>query len=473
MNPRHINQVIAVGTMVLAVTVALALSSRARTPAPAPSSTPPLLAEIEAGSDHIEPLALARELLAAPNDVVLVDLRPSAEYDAFHLPGAHSLTVPEVCGAPGLALLARNPRLFVLYSNGVAHPAQAWAELRRQRPGDGGARIKVLAGGLDEFKATILTPPSLQAGLSEADSKAAAATFKLRRAFFLGDPRPNPLATWATDPPQLTQPTLVSTRWLHDNLGKLAVVDVRPEADFAALHIPGAVHLPVSKLRARTGDRDLFLLRKEQLAQAIGALGIAPSSQVVITTDDKMHDATLTALAFLRVGHRALAILEGGLLRWATERRPLVDTKTTPAPIQYDPQPIDEFAITADEVAARLGGDTTILDVRPAEAFSGAKSTEARPGHIPGAKNRVYTKDLAHTEDGVWLRPRAELEAEYAAVGLRKDGPVVVSCRTGHTASEAYFTLRHLLGHQDVRWYNGSWTEWASRTDLPAATGDQ
>ena len=238
--------------------------------------------------------------------------------------------------------------------------------------------------------------------------------------------------------------------------------------------MPGAVHLPVTKLRARTGNTELFLLPDEQLAHQFGALGIGHATPVVIYAEDKMQDATLTAVALLRLGHRALAILEGGVLRWATERRPLVATTNAPVATTYAVRPnADDFSITADELAAQLTPRTTaILDVRPPEFFRGEKSTEARPGHIPGAVNRLYSKDLARTDDGQWLRARADLESEYAALGLAKDQPVVTHCRTGHTASETFFTLRYLLGYDKVRWYNGSWTEWAERKDLPAVTGD-
>jgi thiosulfate/3-mercaptopyruvate sulfurtransferase len=109
-------------------------------------------------------------------------------------------------------------------------------------------------------------------------------------------------------------------------------------------------------------------------------------------------------------------------------------------------------------------GQTVILDVRPPEFFSGEKSTEARPGHIPGAVNRPYSEDLA--EDGT-LKPTAALEAAYGAMIPTKNTPVIVHCRTGHQASQTYFVLKHLLGYADVKWYDAGWTEWAARPELP------
>jgi thiosulfate/3-mercaptopyruvate sulfurtransferase len=429
------------------------------------------LQDVETGQDHISPQDLARELLAAPTDLALVDLRPAAEFASWHLPGAVNLTVPEVCGAAGASLFASNPRLVVLYSNGPAHPGQAWVELRRQ----GRNNVKVLAGGLEDFRSQVLTPPSLRAGASEASSKAEQPEFALVQAFFLGDAKANALAAWATDPAQLQQPTMVSPRWLQQHLGEVVILDVRKADEFAALHVSGAQLLSLGDIRVKQGDRDLFFVPDEQLAAHFGRLGITRSTPVVIYTDAKFQDATLAAVALLRLGHRSLAILEGGILRWATERRPLTAAVTTPKSATYEPVPgAADFAIQIDELARQVkAGGTDVLDVRPAEFFRGEKSTEARPGHIPGAKNRLYTKDLQRTDDGQWLRPRAELEREYAALGLHADQPVVVSCRTGHTASESYFVLRHLLGYEKARWYNGSWTEWAAHAELPAETGEQ
>ncbi len=473
MNSSNLNQqaaqVVGIGAMVFAVVAAVAVGSLDRTAAPA--TTAHWLQLIETAEDHIEPRELTRELLASPSDVALVDVRPPDEFAAFHLPGAHNLTVPEVCGEAGAKLFATNPRLVVLYSNGATHPGQAWVELRKQ----GRTNVMVLGGGLDEWRAQVLTPPSLREGATEPGSKAALTSWSLESAFFLGNRQPNPLAAWATDPPQLKEPTVVSTQWLHDHLAAVTVLDVRKREEFAALHLPGAQHLDLLKLRSKAGDRELFLLPPEALARHFGSLGVTNTTPVVLYADERMHDATLAAVALLSLGHQSLAILEGGVLRWATEQRPLVVEPTAAKPANYVARPsIDPFAISIDELAKAVqDGATAVLDVRPPEFFRGEKSTEARPGHIPGAKNRPFQQDLARTADGQWFRPRSELAKDYAALGLAKDQPVTVNCRTGHNASESYFVLRYLLGYDKVRWFNGSWTEWAARQDLPAATGAQ
>lgn len=476
------------GAMATLLAAALAIGPLGRAPAAAgddAAAATTWLADIESGADHIEPEALADELLAARDDVVLVDLRPADEFAAWHLPGALSMTVPELCGERGHALFARSPRLVALCSNGPAHPGQAWVALRAQ----GRENVRVLAGGLAAFRAQLLTPPSLREhaplpGQAQAPSAVAARVrWTLLRAFCLGATPPPPgTSAWADDPrdPQeLREPSLVSAPWLHAHLGEVAVLDVRSEAEFAALHLPSARRLDLPSLRLRNGDRDHQLRPANELAAAFGALGIAHDTPVVLCTDDRPQDATLAALALLRTGHRAFALLDGGLRHWAAQRLPLVATILVPQPTTHDTPPANDIGmtdprVTTDDLHRAMGaGGTCLIDVRPAAAFRGETTTEARPGHVPGARNRTFSRDFTVTATGVWFADRSSLTRDYAALGCTPEQPTVVACRTGHTASLSYFVLRELLGYPAIRWYEGSWTEWSARTDLPAATGDQ
>ena len=462
------SQVIALGAMLLLVVAALMVGGGAGGAGRTVGED--RLAAIETGADHIGAADLATRILAGSPGMLLVDVRPAAEYAAFHLPRAVNMTVPAVTSDAMLPQL-RQHELVVLYSNGPAHPAQAWVELTRK----GLKNVRVLDGGLEQFRAEILTPASLRDGGDEITAKAETARMALVRAFFLNPVTDSKALVWSKDPADLASPTVVSPRWLAERLDKVAVLDARASgSDYSALHVPGAVFFPEKPLRKPHGSNgQLFLEESAVIAAALGKAGVGNDTPVVIYAEEKMQDATLVAMALMRVGHRKLAILEGGLLRWAAEQRPLVAEVPTPAAVVYAPRPgADDFTIGAEELHASLAKGMRVLDVRPPEFFRGEKSTEARPGHIPGAVNRPYQADLVRTADGHYWRGAEQLAAEYAALGLTKAQPVTVSCRTGHTASESYFVLRHLLGYENVRWYNGSWTDWAERKELPAAMGD-
>lgn len=464
-------QWVGIAVMALLVVAALAIGSPPRRGAePAANADDAWQHAIEAGADHIEPVELAEALMAGTERLLLVDVRPAPEFAAFHLPTAVNLGVPELLGERGAALMAAADQV-VLYSNGPAHPGQAWVELARR----GYRNVRVLAGGLADFERDVLTPPSLRPFATETTSRRDGARWPLVRAFFLGGRSIEPRGAWATDPPSLAAPTMVSAAWLERHRDDVAVLDVRPREQFAALHVPGARWLDGDALRRPAGDRRLHLVADDELCRQFGELGVDRDTPVVLVAQDRMHDATLAALALLHLGHERLALLDGGMLAWAHARLPLVAGVADVAARRYEPRPeADDFTIGTDELARAVrDGSTRVLDVRPAEAFRGDVVTEARGGHIPGAVNRCYQQDLLTTADGQWLRTREQLARDYAALGFSSETPIAVSCRTGHTASLSYFVLRFLLGHRHVRWHSGSWTEWAQRPELPAATGDE
>jgi thiosulfate/3-mercaptopyruvate sulfurtransferase len=212
-----------------------------------------------------------------------------------------------------------------------------------------------------------------------------------------------------------------------------------------------------------------MLLPARLLAGQMSLLGIGPTDLAILITDSRPRDATLAALALERLGHLRYLILEGGTIRWTAEKRPwdqrlpVVGTGDYPVPAHAD-----GFTVGFEQVlAASRDKGTIILDVRPADYFSGQKSDEARAGHIPGAVNRPYKEDLTEVQGQTLFKPLAELEKAYAGLIPDKETPVIVHCRTGHQASQTWFLLRRLLGYTKVKWYDAGWTEWAAREELP------
>ncbi len=332
----------------------------------------------------------------------------------------------------------------------------------------------MLTDGLAGFRERVLKPVSLR---DEPLSDEQAGRVRAWRQFFLASEAgaaapqgsgaaPHAAASGSEDAKAL--PKMIDTAWLAANLQRpdMKIIDVRKQPEYNTGHVPGALALNPESLRGNVGGVPSVLLPGELIAAQLGLMGIRPDDTVVIVGGEKLRDATLVGMGLDRVGHARWAILDGGFPQWTTENRPTTAAIPKVARADYPtPNAIDAFTVDAQAVAAKAtGGNTAILDVRPAEYFTGAKSDEARAGHIPGAVNRPYSEDLG--ESG-YLKPASELAAAYGKALPPKDTPVVVHCRTGHQASQSYFVLRHVLGYPNVLWYDGSWTDWAARPDLP------
>jgi thiosulfate/3-mercaptopyruvate sulfurtransferase len=300
--------------------------------------------------------------------------------------------------------------------------------------------------------------------------EAEAAQVRGWRAFFLATQAPTVASRAAVaEQPAGDLPGFVDTDWLAANLGRpdVRVIDCRTHADYTTAHVAGSVYLNIESFRGCVGGLPSMLLPGELLAKHLSLWGAGPDGTVVLVPGDSLRDATLIGMGLERVGQRKWAILRGGFAKWAAETRPTETAIPEIAATAYPaPGGPDNFSVDDGYIRDRLGdGHTVILDVRSTEFFVGDESTEARPGHIPGAVNRPYKEDL--TEDGT-LKPIAELEVAYQALISTKDTPVIVHCRTGHQASQTYFVLKYLLGYRDVSWYDAGWSEWAARPELPA-----
>jgi thiosulfate/3-mercaptopyruvate sulfurtransferase len=423
-----------------------------------------LLTGIQEGSDHIEVQELADRLLGGDASLLLVDMRTPEEYAQFHIRTALNIQLTDL---PTALLPYKNQGVIVLYSNGMTHPAQARDSLARL----GFSNVYQLTDGLQGFLDTCLKPVSLR---GEPVSPVQATKTRAWRAFFLSTPVAAPVP--AATPSQVSEPlpAEVETEWLVQNLARADVkrLDMRLQPEYNGGHIPGSLSLNIETLRGCIEGVPSTLLPAKLLAEHFSFMGIRPEDTLIVIWGDKEQDATLVGMACERLGHSRFAVLRGGFAKWQSEKRPLDTLLPVVTPTHYPvPAKTDTFTVSAKDVLAAIGKPgTVILDVRPADFFTGKKRDEARGGHVPGAVNRPYTEDMAKGEAFSTLKPVTELAAVYAKLIPAKDSPVIVHCRTGHQASQTFFVLTRLLGYTHVRWYDAGWTEWAARPELPVVS---
>lgn len=275
---------------------------------------------------------------------------------------------------------------------------------------------------------------------------------------------------------------LVSTDWLAEQIeaGRVGT----GEADAIALlesdedvllydtgHIPGALKLDWHQ------DLNDPLMRDyvdgERFAEVMSERGISRDTTVVIYGDKNNWWAAYALWVMSLFGHEDVRLLDGGRAKWVAEGREL--TKETPKParaaypvVERNDAPIRAFK---EDVLDHLG--KPLVDVRSPGEFSGEllhmpdypQEGAMRGGHIPGAKSVPWAR--AANEDGTF-KSREELESIYLQEqGLDPHEPTIAYCRIGERSSHTWFVLTHLLGFDDVRNYDGSWTEWGNSVRLP------
>lgn len=271
---------------------------------------------------------------------------------------------------------------------------------------------------------------------------------------------------------------LVTGTWLQERLGQPGLVVVESDEDvllYETGHIPGAVKVDWHTELNDPVVRDY--LDGAGFAELLSRKGIERSDTIVIYGDKNNWWAAYALWVFSLFGHEDVRLLDGGRDRWIAEGRPMTTDAPAIAPTDYPVVERDDSTLRAyrEDVLDHLGNP--LIDVRSPEEYSGERTSAPaypeegalRAGHIPSAQSVPWAKAVA--EDGTF-RSRAELEDVYlAGAGLRPGDSVVAYCRIGERSSHTWFVLKHLLGFEDVRNYDGSWTEWGSAVRVPIVTG--
>lgn len=277
---------------------------------------------------------------------------------------------------------------------------------------------------------------------------------------------------------------VVSTDWLAAHLEApdvrlvdasyyLPVEEGDARADYAAEHIPGAVFFDIDEIKDETSPLPHMLPSPEKFAARVRKLGLGDGNRIVVYDRHGLRSAPRVWWSFRIMGHRDVAVLDGGLPKWKAEGRPLDDRPVRPEERHFTAR-FDRTQVRGkDQLLRNLQTPREqVLDARARERFDGTAGEiwpGRRLGRIPNSLNLPFT-DLIDPADGTLL-PEPQLRERFAAAGVDLGKPVVTTCGSGVTACILALGLA-VLGHRDVAVYDGSWAEWGlPDAETPVATG--
>lgn len=265
--------------------------------------------------------------------------------------------------------------------------------------------------------------------------------------------------------PRVLEPLELAALLPHEDL---LIVDLSGRRTHLQGHLPGAVHLDFTDLVLGQPPAPGLMPPPERLQRVLQSIGLSRGKHVVAYDDQGNSRASRLLWTLEAVGHLNSSLLNGGLRAWYSEGHAIQRHPGPVAPgdfvIEWNP------AVIADRdyvLAALDNPQITLLDARTPEEYNGLTSSgpSLRNGHIPGAINLNWLETI-DPDKHFRYRPKAELNALLAQLGIERDREIITYCQTHHRSAHSFVMLRH-LGFDNVRGYPGSWAEWGNAPDLP------
>ncbi|MGA9099251.1 MAG: sulfurtransferase [Methanotrichaceae archaeon] len=275
----------------------------------------------------------------------------------------------------------------------------------------------------------------------------------------------------------------ISTEWLSQHLNdNIIILDVQPNVhDYIMGHIAGAIYLNEGLLRSAWDRLPAMYVPPESIQPVLSRAGLEPDKPVVVYSGAGRYskctaglgdglEQTMMAYSLVRFGHNKVYILDGGLEKWKDEGRELTKVFPKWAPSNFKLQQRREYFIEYEEFKRiKDGKDVILFDARPAEVYEQG-GLWIKNGHIPGAFSLPW-RSLMTKENPKLMKSDEELQQLISKFDITPDKTLLIYCGTGREATNEFLFFKFYKGHDKIRIYEGSFTEWSSYPENPTVTG--
>ena len=287
-------------------------------------------------------------------------------------------------------------------------------------------------------------------------------------------------------PPGKGKVKWISTEWLaeHLNDSDLMILDIQPNVhDYIMGHLPNAIYLNEGFLRSSWNRQPSMFVQPEAIQMILSRAGVDPNRPAVIYSGAGIYSKCLAALgdgleqtmmaySLIRYGHNEVYILDGGIEKWKAEKRELTKVFPSWEPSDFKAQVRNEYFVEYEEfkrMKDRKG--VILLDARPFDSYKEG-GLWIMKGHIPGARSLPW-KSLMNKDNPRLLKSDEELQEIVEKFDITPDKTILIYCGTGREATNEFLFFKFYLGHENVRIFEGSFSEWSSHPENPTVLGEK